>query len=78
MAKAAKPKLTAKEKLERLLSSKATVAPDELHQHGAGQLGGRNAIYDACARGEIENFRVGKRIYIPTAPLRRKLGMEAA
>jgi hypothetical protein len=39
---------------------------------------GRNGIYAACATGEIECFRMGKKIIIPTAPLLRKLGIEAA
>ena len=38
---------------------------------------GRNTLYDAIRRGEIETFRVGKRIFVPTAALRRKLGIEA-
>ena len=36
----------------------------------------RNGAYDAIRRGEVEHFKVGKKIKIPTAPLRRKLGME--
>jgi hypothetical protein len=75
MAKAPRPRLTGKEKLEQLLNSKATTSPDELHE--TGEMGGRNGIYDACNKGDIECFRMGKRIFIPTAPLRRKLGMEA-
>lgn len=38
----------------------------------------KGAIYAACNTGEIECFRVGKKIIIPTAPLRKKLGIEAA
>jgi len=78
MAKTARAKVSAKQKLERLLNSKVTVSPEELHEQGGGQLGGRNSIYEACGRGEIECFRVGKRIFIPTGPLRKKLGLEAA
>ena len=37
-----------------------------------------NGIYDACRRGEIESFRVGRKIVIPTAPLKRKFQIEAA
>lgn len=77
MAKIAKSKLTAKQKLEQLLNSKATVSPDELVEASGGQLGGRNSIYDACARGDYDCIRTGKRIFIVTAPLRRKLGIEA-
>jgi hypothetical protein len=50
------------------------ISPDELHRLGLMPVS-RNAIYDACKRGDIECFRVGKRIIIPTAPLRRKLGL---
>jgi hypothetical protein len=33
------------------------------------------AVYRAIERGDIESIRVGKKIMVPTAPLRRKLGM---
>lgn len=35
----------------------------------------RATMYAALKEGEIESFRIGKRIVIPTAPLRRKLGL---
>ncbi|HYI30320.1 MAG TPA: hypothetical protein VD863_20970 [Bradyrhizobium sp.] len=38
----------------------------------------RNGIYDAIKRGDIEVIRMGRRIVVPTAPLRRKLGMATA
>ncbi len=50
------------------------ISPDELHRLALLPIS-RNAIYEACKRGEIENFRIGKKIVIPTAPLKRKLGM---
>jgi hypothetical protein len=67
------------------LFSELTVTPDELHEIGVMKVG-RNGIYDACkaylkapASGEgIECFRINRRIIIPTAPLRRKLGLEVA
>lgn len=37
----------------------------------------RNGAYDAIARDEIEHLKFSKRIVVPTAPLRKKLGMEA-
>jgi hypothetical protein len=37
----------------------------------------RNVAYEAVQRGEIESLKYGKRIVVLTAPLRRKLGMEA-
>jgi len=36
----------------------------------------RQAAYDAVARGEIESIRVGDRVLVLTAPLRRKLGLD--
>jgi hypothetical protein len=53
-----------------------TISPEELYRLHVMPVG-RNGVYDACNSGEVENFRRGKKIVIPTAPLRRKLGMEA-
>ncbi len=39
---------------------------------------GRNATYDAVHRGEIATMRVGGRILVLTAPLRKALGIEVA
>jgi hypothetical protein len=36
----------------------------------------RNKAYEAAAKGEIPTLRFGKRIVVPTAPLRRMLGLE--
>lgn len=38
----------------------------------------RNAIYAAIHRGEFATIKTGKRILVLTAPLRRKLGIDAA
>jgi hypothetical protein len=38
----------------------------------------RNPAYDACRSGQIPSFRIGKKIVVPTAPLRKMLGIEAA
>jgi hypothetical protein len=38
---------------------------------------GRAAAYAACNSGDIPSVRIGGRITIPTAPLRRMLGIEA-
>ena len=45
----------------------------------AGKILGlsRNSAYEACERGEIEHLKYGTRIVVLTAPLRRKLGMDA-
>lgn len=46
----------------------------------AGRLLGllRNKAYEAAARGEIPTLRFGKRIVVPTMPLRRMLGLRPA
>ena len=38
----------------------------------------RNASYEAAKRGDFHTISLGKRIVVPTAPLRRQLGMAAA
>jgi hypothetical protein len=37
---------------------------------------GRNGAYDAVKRGDIPSVKIGGRIVVPTAPLRRMLGMD--
>jgi hypothetical protein len=54
-----------------------SISPEQLFQMGLLPVS-RNGIYDACNRGEIECFRLGRKIVIPTGPLKRKLGIEAA
>jgi excisionase family DNA binding protein len=36
---------------------------------------GRDLAYDACIRGEIPSFKIGKRILIPTAAVERMLNV---
>jgi excisionase family DNA binding protein len=36
----------------------------------------RNKAYEAVAKGEIPALRFGKRIVVPTVPLKRMLGLE--
>jgi len=36
----------------------------------------RNAAYEAVGRGEVQAVRIGKRIVVPTAPLRKLLMLE--
>lgn len=38
----------------------------------------RSAVYAAVARGDIPSIRIGSRIYVPTAELRRRWGLEPA
>jgi excisionase family DNA binding protein len=45
----------------------------------AGKILGlsRNGSYEAVRRGDIESIKIGTKIIrVPTAPLRRKLGLE--
>jgi excisionase family DNA binding protein len=37
---------------------------------------GRNAAYAAAKRGDIPTVRIGGAIRVPTAPIRRMLGLE--
>jgi len=55
--------------------ARPSITPDELFKAGVMPLS-RNLIYAACNSGEIDCIRIGRKIVIPTAPLRRKLGME--
>ena len=43
----------------------------------AGQILGlkRSAAFDACRRGEIPSIRVGRRLLVPVARLRRLVGL---
>lgn len=76
MAKQTKVRTTPRKKLEMLLTEHATVSPEELYATGA--FAGRNSVYEACGNGTIETIRLGRRFLIPTAPLRKRLGIEAA
>src|SRR3954452_13533574 len=59
--------------ITKAIKHKLTVTIEE-----AGQaLGvGRNSAYAAARRGEIEAFKIGARLVVPTAPLRRQLGID--
>ena len=37
---------------------------------------GRNGAYEAVKRGDIPSLKIGGRLVVPTAPLRRLLGMD--
>lgn len=57
--------------IERLLS-RPTITANEL----AGVLRtSRNGAYDCIKRGEVAVIRVGRKVKVLTAPLRRQLGM---
>ncbi len=55
---------------------RTTCTPQELFETGVYPCS-RNGIYSAIARGEIETIRVGRKIAVVCAPLRRRLGLEA-
>jgi hypothetical protein len=61
----------------RRVLSRPGISPDDLHRLQILPLS-RGSIYDACNRGDIDCFKAGKKIIIATAPLRRKLGLDAA
>jgi excisionase family DNA binding protein len=45
--------------------------------HAAAVLGiGRSSAYAAIARGDIPALRIGSRVVVPTAALRRMLGID--
>ena len=61
--------------LEALLSKPTASVPDV----GRICFGlARNASYMAVAKGDIPSIRIGGKIAVPTAPLRKMLGIEAA
>lgn len=37
---------------------------------------GRSAAYNAAERGDIPTIRIGRRLVVPTAALRRMLGLD--
>jgi hypothetical protein len=57
------------------LLQKPTITPQQLYLSGVLQSS-RNRVYEAINDGAVASFRVGKKIVIPTAPLRKKLGIE--
>ena len=63
------------EELERLLSKPTADVPD------VGRICyelSRNASYAAAARGDIPTIKIGHLLKVPTAALRRQLGLGAA
>ena len=61
------------EELKKLLSAATANVPDV----GRVVYGlSRNGSYAAAARGEIPTIKVGRLWKVPTAPLRRQLGLD--
>lgn len=59
----------------KALLEKPTITPDELYVSGVLQCS-RNRLYELIAAGEIASIRLGKKILVVTAPLRKRLGIE--
>lgn len=63
------------QELQSLLSGPTADVPDV----GRVCFGlSRNASYDAAKRGDIPTIKVGRLLKVPTAVLRKKLGLEVA
>jgi hypothetical protein len=62
------------EEMKQLLSKPVLTVAE------AGKVYGmcRNAAYAAAGKGDIPTIRIGKLLKVPTAVLRKQLGMEAA
>jgi hypothetical protein len=60
--------------LEKLLS-KPTASVEEVGRICFGLS--RNGSYEAAKRGDFSIVRLGRRLKVPTAPLRRQLGLDA-
>jgi hypothetical protein len=62
-----------KNEIEALLE-RPTITPDELFRSRIYPLS-RNGIYAAINRGDIAAIDVGKKKAIPTAPIRKQIGL---
>jgi hypothetical protein len=63
------------EELRQLLSKPTASIPE------AGRICyglSRNGSYDAAKRGDIPTIKIGRLLKVPTAGLRRRLGLDAA
>jgi hypothetical protein len=63
------------EELKRLLSKPTATVPD-VRRVCFGLC--RNASYAAAKKGDIPTIKIGGGLFVPTAALRKQLGMEAA
>jgi hypothetical protein len=60
-------------KIRKLLFEELTVSVEVA---GKALTLSKNPAYEACRSGKIPNLRIGKKIRVPTAPLRKMLGLE--
>jgi hypothetical protein len=61
------------EDVRKALTEKLTVSVETA---GKAFSLSRNAAYDACKSGQIPSLRIGGKITVPTAPLRKMLGID--
>ena len=64
--------IIAKTELDQLLAQPTLTVADALKVIPIS----RNGIYEAIRRGEIQTIKIGKKILVPTGPLKRQLGLE--
>lgn len=56
----------------------STARPTVTVEEAAGFLGiSRGSAYEAARRGDLPTLRVGRRLLVPTAALRRMVGLDA-
>jgi len=66
----------AKELVTRLSADRAPQSKTLSVEEVAKELGiSRNAAYAAAGRGDFPTIRIGKRILVPTAAIRKMLGL---
>jgi hypothetical protein len=63
------------EELQKLLS-KPTAPVEDVGRICFGLS--RNGSYEAAKRGDFPVIRIGRLVKVPTAPLKRQLGLDAA
>lgn len=56
-------------------SERPTVTLDEIHQNRWLDLS-RGGLYQAARSGELPTIRIGRRLLVPTAALRRLLALD--
>lgn len=56
-------------------SEQPLLTVDELLQAVPRWPHGRSGTYEAMRRGDLPSVRIGRRLFIPTAPLRQMLGL---
>lgn len=57
---------------------KPLLTVDELLEAVPAWPGGRSATYEAIRRGELPSVRIGRKVFLCVAPLRRLLGLDDA